>query len=73
MSRVLRELDRAQVSFLLTSVVQLLADALPADLAFGQEISLRAEHILAWVTEQPQSTDGRPFRQKPSTQGRPRL
>ena len=51
MSRVLRELDRAQVSFLLTSVVQLLADALPADLAFGQEISLDTKHILAWVRE----------------------
>lgn len=51
MSRVLRELDRTQVSFLLTSAVQLLADALPPELEFGQEISLDTKHILAWVRE----------------------
>ncbi|MCB0082820.1 MAG: hypothetical protein KDE47_17895 [Caldilineaceae bacterium] len=51
MSRVLRELDRAQVSFLWTSAVQRLADALPAELEFGQEISLDTKHILAWVRE----------------------
>lgn len=51
MSRVLRELDRAQVSFLLKSAVQLLAEALPPELEFGKEISLDTKHILAWVRE----------------------
>lgn len=51
MSRVLRKLERPQVSFLLTSAVHLLQQELPADLHFGQEISLDTKHILAWVRE----------------------
>ncbi len=50
-SRVLRTLDEAQVTFLLRGTVQLLDRELPADLAFGKEISLDTKHILAWVRE----------------------
>lgn len=51
MSRVLRKLERPQVSFLLTCVVRLLQVELPANLDFGKAISLDTKHILAWVRE----------------------
>jgi len=51
MSRLLRELPVAQCQFLLRSSVQLLQTALPADVNFGDEISLDTKHIIAWVQE----------------------
>jgi len=50
-SRVLRTLDRGQVTFLLQGTVQLLDFELPDYLGFGKEISLDTKHILAWVRE----------------------
>ena len=50
-SRVLRELDQAQVSFLLKNSVQLLECELPDGVKFGEAISLDTKHILAWVRE----------------------
>ena len=49
--RVLRQLDNQACQFLLDATVQLLAQALPADLNFGQAISLDTKAILAWVKE----------------------
>jgi hypothetical protein len=51
LSRLLRKLPPAQLQFLLTGTVQLLAQALPADLPFGETISLDTKHIIAWVRE----------------------
>lgn len=50
-SRVLREMENAQLQFLLTGTVHLLRDALPSDITFGDEISLDTKHIIAWVVE----------------------
>jgi hypothetical protein len=50
-SRVLRELPNACLQFLLQSSVQLLQDALPAEVNFGDEISLDTKHIIGWVKE----------------------
>lgn len=49
--RVLRELDNDALQFLLTASVKLLADLLPPDVVFGQQISLDTKHIIAWVKE----------------------
>ena len=49
--RVLRELDNHACQFLLDATVRLLAQALPADLNFGQTISLGTKAILAWIKE----------------------
>jgi len=51
MSRILREMPRSQVEFLLRSSVHLLKSELPAELGFGNEISLDTKHIIAWVKE----------------------
>ncbi len=51
LGRVLRELDNAAAQFLLDSTVQLLHQALPAELNFGAVIALDTKHILAWVQE----------------------
>ena len=51
LGRVLRELDNAAAQFLLDSTVQLLHQALPAELNFGDVIALDTKHILAWVQE----------------------
>lgn len=50
-SRVLKKLDREQLEFMLKETVDLLAKALPEDLAFGETVSLDTKHILAWVKE----------------------
>lgn len=50
-SRVLRTLDREQVTFLLRCTVRLLDAELPPELLFGDEISLDTKHIIAWVVE----------------------
>jgi hypothetical protein len=50
-NRLLRELPHAQTHFLLQSSVQLLKRELPADLNFGDEISLDTKHIIAWVKQ----------------------
>lgn len=50
-SRVLRELPNEALQFLLQSTVQLLGEALPADVLFGDAISLDTKHIIAWVKE----------------------
>jgi len=47
--RVLRTLPNEALQFLLDSTVQLLRQALPPEVAFGQAISLDVKHILAWV------------------------
>ena len=49
--RVLRELPNDALQFLLTAAVQLLQAELPAELNFGEEISLDTKAILAWVKE----------------------
>lgn len=51
LNRLLRDLPHAQAQFLLRSSVQLLQRELPADLHFGDEISLDTKHIIAWVKE----------------------
>ena len=51
LGRVLRELDNSMLQFLLSSSVSLIAQQLPAEVAFGQEISLDTKHIVAWVAE----------------------
>ena len=50
-SRLLREMPHEQLEFLLRSSVQLLQCELPAELGFGDEISLDTKHIIAWVSE----------------------
>lgn len=50
-SRVLKKLDREQLEFMLKETVDLLAKALPEDLAFAKTVSLDTKHILAWVKE----------------------
>lgn len=50
-NRLLREMPRHQVEFLLRSSVHLLQSELPANLGFGDEISLDTKHIIAWVKE----------------------
>lgn len=49
--RVLRTLPNAALQFLLDGTVQLLRQELPAEVNFGQAISLDVKHILAWVKE----------------------
>lgn len=51
LGRVLRTLPNETLQFLLTSTVSLLHQALPAEVQFGQAISLDTKHILAWVQE----------------------
>ena len=51
LGRVLRELDNATLQFLLTASIHCLADLLPPEVAFGNEISLDTKHIIAWVKE----------------------
>ncbi len=51
LSRLLRKLPNAQMQFLLQGTVQLLKAELPAELPFGDEISLDTKHIIAWVRE----------------------
>lgn len=51
LGRVLRELDPAAAQFLLTVTVQLIAQALPTDVNFGDVIAGDTKHILAWVKE----------------------
>lgn len=50
-NRLLREMPRAQVEFLLRSSVQQVNAELPTELGFGDEISLDTKHIIAWVKE----------------------
>jgi hypothetical protein len=50
-SRVLRDLPNECLQFLLQSSVQLLQAAMPAEVHFGDEISLDTKHIIAWVKE----------------------
>lgn len=49
-SRVLKDLDRRQLGFMLEASVKL-KEALPQNLAFGETVSLDTKHILAWVKE----------------------
>jgi hypothetical protein len=49
--RVLRSLPNDALQFLLDSTVYLLHRELPAEVHFGQAISLDTKHILAWVKE----------------------
>jgi hypothetical protein len=51
LGRVLRDLDNAAAQFLLGGTVHLLRQELPADVAFGDVISLDTKHIIAWVKE----------------------
>lgn len=51
LGRVLRNLDNQMLQFLLSSTVNLIAQELPAEVAFGQEISMDTKHIVAWVKE----------------------
>ena len=51
LGRVLREMPNPMLQFLLSSTVSLIAQDLPAEVAFGQEISLDTKHIVAWVAE----------------------
>jgi hypothetical protein len=53
LGRVLRALPNAALQFLLTSSVQLIRQALPAELGptFGQTVALDVTVILAWVAE----------------------
>ena len=49
--RVLRTLPNDALQFLLDSTVYWLRQELPAEVGFGQAISLDTKHILAWVKE----------------------
>jgi hypothetical protein len=49
--RVLRTLPNDALQFLLDSIVCLLHQELPAEVRFGEAISLDTKHILAWVKE----------------------
>lgn len=49
--RVLRTLPHEALQFLLDGTVQLLRQELPAEVNFGQAISLDVKHILAWVKQ----------------------
>jgi hypothetical protein len=51
LGRVLRDLDNAALQFLLDGTVQLIGDQLPAQLRFGDEISMDTKHIISWVKE----------------------
>ena len=51
LGRVLRELDPAAAQFLLTATVQLIRQALPSDVDFGDVVAGDTKHILAWVKE----------------------
>lgn len=51
LGRVLRTLKPEQGQFLLRATVHLIADELPDDVPFGEEISLDTKHIIAWVAE----------------------
>lgn len=51
MSRVLRNCDNQAYQFLLDSTVQLIGDALPEGVEFGQQVSGDTKHIIAWVKE----------------------
>jgi hypothetical protein len=51
LGRVLRDLDNQMVQFLLSSTVKLIQAELPAEIDFGQEVSIDTKHILAWVKE----------------------
>lgn len=51
LGRVLRDLDNQMLQFLLSSTVQLIAQQLPAEVAFGRKISMDTKHIAAWVAE----------------------
>lgn len=50
-NRILRKLRPDQLEFLLQGTVHLIRDALPTDVAFGNEVSLDTKHIVAWVKE----------------------
>lgn len=50
LGRVLRELARSQVEWVLDGAVRALADAVPEDV-LGETVSLDTKHILAWVKE----------------------
>lgn len=51
LGRVLRKLPNACLQFLLDGVVAALQQELPAEVNFGDAISLDTKHILAWVRE----------------------
>lgn len=51
LSRVLRKLPNPALQFLLTGVVRLLQQELPADVDFGDAVSVDTKHIIAWVRE----------------------
>lgn len=51
LGRVLREMDNVMLQFLLSGTVRLIGQELPAEVAFGQEISMDTKHIEAWVAE----------------------
>lgn len=50
-TRLLHNLPNPSLQFLLSSSLRLIEKELPADLNFGDEISLDTKHILAWVRE----------------------
>jgi hypothetical protein len=51
LGRVLRKLPNPALQFLLTGVVRLLQQELPADVDFGDAVSVDTKHIIAWVRE----------------------
>ena len=51
LGRVLRKLPNACAQFLLDGVVTALQQELPAEINFGDAVSLDTKHILAWVRE----------------------
>jgi len=66
---VLRNLPNPCLQFLLTSIVTALQQELPADLNFGDAVSLDTKHILAWVREN-NPKDYVPERHNPDKQPR---
>lgn len=69
LGRVLRNLPNPCLQFLLTSIVTALQQELPADLNFGDAVSLDTKHILAWVREN-NPKDYVPERHNPDKQPR---
>jgi hypothetical protein len=51
LGRVLRDMDNHMLQFLLSNTVSLLAQDLPPEVTFGENVSLDTKHIVAWVKE----------------------
>ncbi len=51
LGRILGDLQNTALQFLLDDTISLIEQQLPADILFGDEISMDTKHIMAWVQE----------------------